>query len=125
MGNAIRLEQVFINLLTNARDAMADALHKIITITCWVEKQEVVLEFEDTGHGIPPGLEERIFDPFFTTKDVGSGTGLGLSITYGIITDHGGTISVTNRPGAGAAFHIRLPLAKPNSETKAPAEDAG
>lgn len=125
MGNAIRLEQVFINLLTNARDAMADSPQKIITIACWVEKQEVILEFGDTGHGIPHGLEERIFDPFFTTKEVGSGTGLGLSITYGIITDHGGTISVTNRPGAGAVFHIRLPLAKPNSQTKAGMEEAG
>jgi C4-dicarboxylate-specific signal transduction histidine kinase len=125
MGNGIRLEQVFINLLTNARDAMADSAKKVITITCWIEKQEVLLEFEDTGHGIPQGLEERIFDPFFTTKEVGSGTGLGLSITYGIITDHGGTISVMNRPGAGAAFHIRLPLAKPQSQNKAQAEDAG
>jgi C4-dicarboxylate-specific signal transduction histidine kinase len=125
IGNAIRLEQVFINLLTNARDAVADSARKVIIISCWVEKQEVVLEFEDTGHGIPPGLEERIFDPFFTTKEVGSGTGLGLSITYGIITDQGGTISVTNRPGAGAAFHIRLPLAKPNTPTKAAVEEAG
>jgi C4-dicarboxylate-specific signal transduction histidine kinase len=125
IGNAIRLEQVFINLLTNARDAVADSARKGISISCWVEKPEVVLEFEDTGHGIPPGLEERIFDPFFTTKEVGSGTGLGLSITYGIITDQGGTISVTNRPGAGAAFHIRLPLAKPNTPAKAVLEDAG
>jgi C4-dicarboxylate-specific signal transduction histidine kinase len=125
VGNAIRLEQVFINLLTNARDAVADAASKMITISCWVEKQEVVLEFEDSGHGIPAGLEERIFDPFFTTKEVGSGTGLGLSITYGIITDHGGTISVMNRPGAGAVFHIRLPLTKPNSQTKVVSEDAG
>jgi C4-dicarboxylate-specific signal transduction histidine kinase len=125
IGNAIRLEQVFINLLTNARDAVADSARKVIGISCWVEKQEVVLEFEDTGHGIPAGFEERIFDPFFTTKEVGSGTGLGLSITYGIITDHGGTISVANRAGAGAVFHIRLPLAKPNHPTKSAGEDAG
>lgn len=125
IGNGIRLEQVFINLLTNARDAVAESVRKIITISCWVEKNEVLIKFEDTGHGIPPGLEERIFDPFFTTKEVGSGTGLGLSITYGIITDHGGTISVMNRPGAGAVFDIRLPLAKPNNPSKAASEDAG
>lgn len=124
IGNAIRLEQVFINMLTNARDAVTESDRKAIRISCGVEKQEAVLRFEDTGTGIPLGLEERIFDPFFTTKEVGSGTGLGLSITYGIITDHGGTISVTSRPGAGAAFQIRLPLAKPNSPTKVAVEEA-
>ena len=124
IGNSIRLEQVFINLLTNARDAVGESERKVISISCRAEKQEIVLLFQDTGSGIPPGLEERIFDPFFTTKEVGSGTGLGLSITYGIITDHGGTISVTSRPGAGAAFHIRLPLAKPQSATKTAVENA-
>jgi C4-dicarboxylate-specific signal transduction histidine kinase len=118
IGNAIRLEQVFINLLTNARDAVAGSDRKSISISCYVqtdergEKGQVVLEFRDTGAGIPSGLEERIFDPFFTTKPVGAGTGLGLSITYGIISDHGGTISVVRPPDGGAAFLIRLPLAK-------------
>jgi C4-dicarboxylate-specific signal transduction histidine kinase len=114
VGNAIRLEQVFINLLTNARDAVMEAERREISIACSVEEEKAVLLFEDTGSGIPPGLEERIFDPFFTTKQVGSGTGLGLSITYGIITDHGGTVAVANRPGAGATFCIRLPLAGGN-----------
>jgi C4-dicarboxylate-specific signal transduction histidine kinase len=112
IGNAIRLEQVFINLLTNARDAVAESNRKRISISCGVEQDEVVLLFQDTGIGIPAGLEERIFDPFFTTKQVGSGTGLGLSITYGIITDHGGTISVASSAGGGAAFNIHLPLAQ-------------
>ncbi|MEQ8785313.1 MAG: ATP-binding protein [Pirellulaceae bacterium] len=118
IGNAIRLEQVFINLLTNARDAVADAPRKCISIVCRNEEETVGLEFQDTGCGIPPGLEERIFDPFFTTKQVGSGTGLGLSITYGIITDHQGSISVMKPPGVGAGFLIRLPLAKPESKWK-------
>lgn len=123
IGNAIRLEQVFINLLTNARDAVAESERKVISISCKVERDKAVLMFKDTGAGIPAGLEERIFDPFFTTKQVGSGTGLGLSITYGIITDHGGTISVASDPGAGATFLIRLPLAASGAVAKKTAED--
>src|SRR6266581_2781870 len=94
IGNAIQMEQVFINLLTNARDALSNVLRKEITITCTLETESVTLRFCDTGPGIPPELEQRIFDPFFTTKEVGAGTGLGLSITYGIIKDHQGTIVV-------------------------------
>lgn len=112
-GNAIQLEQAFINLLANARDALAEASRRLITITCRVEQDAVVLSFADSGTGIPEGLEQRIFDPFFTTKGVGAGTGLGLSITYGIIKEHQGTITVENHPGEGATFWIRLPLGKP------------
>jgi C4-dicarboxylate-specific signal transduction histidine kinase len=111
LGNPIQLEQVFINLLTNARDALADAKRKSIAIECTVDGQIVAIMFRDTGHGIPEGLDQRIFDPFFTTKEVGTGTGLGLSITYGIIKEHGGSISVESRPGEGASFRIELPLA--------------
>src|SRR6059036_1483348 len=75
--------------------------------------REIEVAVTDTGPGIPPGLERRIFDPFFTTKEVGKGTGLGLSITYGIVKEHGGTISVVSRPGEGATFLIHLPLASP------------
>src|SRR5438094_462086 len=110
LGNPIQLEQVFINLLTNARDAMADSPRKAIRISISVGSADAEVVFSDTGHGIPPGLEQRIFDPFFTTKDVGKGTGLGLSITYGIIKEHGGTISVVSPPGDGATFLIVLPL---------------
>ena len=108
-GNAIQLEQVFLNLLTNARDAMVNATEKIITIVCSQEADGVEISFGDTGPGIPVGLEQRVFDPFFTTKEVGAGTGLGLSITYGIIKEHQGTITVENRPDAGAFFFIQLP----------------
>jgi C4-dicarboxylate-specific signal transduction histidine kinase len=110
IGNAIQMEQVFINLLTNARDAMTGVIHKVITITCTVQADVVNISFRDTGPGIPVGLEQRIFDPFFTTKEVGTGTGLGLSITYGIIKEHEGSIVVENRPSEGALFLIQLPL---------------
>jgi len=112
VANAIQLEQVFLNLLTNARDAVADSPTKTIWIRGRVQGETLKLVFEDSGPGIPPGVEQRVFDPFFTTKEVGAGTGLGLSITYGIIRDHGGSITVSNRPGEGAAFEIELPAAR-------------
>ncbi len=112
-GSPIQLEQVFINLLTNARDAVTDSAERRIEITSAVRDGWVEIIVADTGPGIPPGLEQRIFDPFFTTKGVGKGTGLGLSITYGILKDHEGSIAVlreAQRPGA--SFLIRLPLAR-------------
>ena len=112
IGNAIQLEQVFINLLTNARDALTSVTNKIVTITCTVRDEMAEIMFSDTGPGIPAGLEPRIFDPFFTTKEVGMGTGLGLSITYGIIKDHQGTIALDSHPGEGATFLIQLPLTR-------------
>jgi C4-dicarboxylate-specific signal transduction histidine kinase len=121
LGNWIQLEQVFINLLTNARDAVAASPRKIIGILGSVRSESVEVTFSDTGHGIPPQFERRIFDPFFTTKEVGKGTGLGLSITYGIIRDHGGTISVVSRTGEGATFLIRLPRASATREETSPA----
>ncbi len=112
VGNPIQLEQVFINLLTNARDAVAESPRKAIRISGSLGPEGVEIAFADTGHGIRPGIERRVFDPFFTTKEVGKGTGLGLSITYGIVKEHGGTISVVSRPGEGATFLIHLPLAR-------------
>jgi C4-dicarboxylate-specific signal transduction histidine kinase len=113
IANAIQLEQVFINLLTNARDALLESTRPLrqITISCRVHDKLVKIIFSDNGPGIASELEKRIFDPFFTTKDVGSGTGLGLSITYGIIQEHQGSIELENRPGEGAKFVIQLPLA--------------
>lgn len=109
-ASPIQLEQVFVNLLTNARDALDDSPRKVIHIRSRVDGAAVTITFGDTGPGIPPELEQRIFDPFFTTKEVGKGTGLGLSIAYGIIKDHEGIISVTTPPGEGATFTIVLPL---------------
>jgi C4-dicarboxylate-specific signal transduction histidine kinase len=111
-GNEIQLEQVFVNLLTNARDALAELEHRQVWITCELRPPVAVLTFADNGPGVPADLEQRIFDPFFTTKEVGAGTGLGLSITYGIVSEHGGTIEVGERDGGGAEFTIELPLAE-------------
>ena len=110
-ANPIQLEQVFINLLANARDALENARTKRIRIETTREDDRIRVKVSDTGLGIPPEIEARVFDPFFTTKEVGSGTGLGLSITYSIVKEHGGEISVSSRPGRGATFEIDLPAA--------------
>jgi C4-dicarboxylate-specific signal transduction histidine kinase len=112
-GNAIQLEQVFVNLLTNARDALSEVETKRISIACERRPPIGVVRFADSGPGVPDDLEPRIFDPFFTTKEVGAGTGLGLSITYGIVSEHGGTIELGQGPEGGAQFTITLPLAEP------------
>jgi C4-dicarboxylate-specific signal transduction histidine kinase len=117
LGNPIQLEQVFINLLTNARDALAEAPERKIRIASRLEEGDIQIVLADSGAGIPEGIQSRIFDPFFTTKEVGAGTGLGLSITYSIVKEHGGEITLA--PSArGAQFEIVLPLAK-----EAPAQE--
>ena len=110
-ANPIQLEQVFINLLTNARDALVDSKRKTIRIASSRDGEKIRIAFSDTGPGIPLELQQRIFDPFFTTKEVGTGTGLGLSITYSILKEYGGEISVDSRPGKGAMFLVELPYA--------------
>jgi C4-dicarboxylate-specific signal transduction histidine kinase len=112
VANPIQLEQVFINLLTNARDALTDSKRKTIRIASSRDEERIRIAFSDTGPGIPPELQQRIFDPFFTTKEVGTGTGLGLSITYSILKEYGGDISVESRPGKGATFMVELPFAE-------------
>ena len=109
VGNSIQLEQVFLNLLTNARDALVDMPRKEIIITCTLQADIVEIRVRDTGPGISTEFEQRIFDPFFTTKEVGAGTGLGLSITYSIIQEHQGNILLENHEGGGALFLIQLP----------------
>lgn len=103
-----QMKQVFLNLIMNARDAMHDGGE--IIISGRIENDRVVLEFADKGPGIKEEHLSRIFEPFYTTKENGAGTGLGLSVCYGIIQNHGGTISVKNREGEGAVFTIELPI---------------
>jgi C4-dicarboxylate-specific signal transduction histidine kinase len=111
LANPIQLEQVFINLLTNARDTLADAKQRRIRIASSRDEERIMIAFSDTGPGIPREIQQRIFDPFFTTKEVGTGTGLGLSITYSILKEYGGDISVISESGRGATFLIELPFA--------------
>jgi C4-dicarboxylate-specific signal transduction histidine kinase len=121
IANPIQLEQVFINLLTNARDALETADTKKIRIATRRGGDRICISVSDTGPGIPPEVAARIFDPFFTTKEVGAGTGLGLSITYSIVKEHGGDIWVSSLAEGGATFEIRLPIREhpPNEETLA------
>ncbi|MBW2187747.1 MAG: PAS domain S-box protein [Deltaproteobacteria bacterium] len=113
-----RLEQVFINLLINARDAVEgrwenrgrrDERNRIFIRTDHREDR-VTVSVRDTGTGIPDKIKDKIFEPFFTTKEVGKGTGLGLSISYGIVRECGGTIGVTSREGEGAEFILEFPV---------------
>lgn len=108
-GSASKLQQVFMNLILNARDAMSGGGR--LTITTRLVDTSLVVDFRDTGVGIAPENIARIYDPFFTTKEVGQGTGLGLALSYGIIQEHGGRIFVESRPGEGAHFTIKLPTA--------------
>lgn len=115
MAVANRLEQVFINLLINARDAIEDRNEtdphapRTITLRSGTEGNDVFVEIIDSGTGIPRPVLARIFEPFFTTKKVGKGTGLGLSISYGLVKDFGGAIHASNAEGGGARFQVRLP----------------
>jgi two-component system, NtrC family, sensor kinase len=109
-GNAGKLQQVFLNLFLNARDAMTGG--GTLEVRTWSEGAGVKAEVLDTGHGIAPEHIHRIYDPFFTTKAARKGTGLGLSVTYGIIQEHGGSIEVSNRRTGGASFRLELPVAK-------------
>ncbi|MBF0486327.1 MAG: GAF domain-containing protein [Candidatus Omnitrophica bacterium] len=102
------MNQVFVNLLINACQAIEDK--GTITIRTYLKDPDVVVEVEDTGCGMGPEVLGRLFEPFFTTKPVGKGTGLGLSVVYGIIKRHKGEISVKSQPGEGSTFTIRLPF---------------
>ncbi len=129
-GNPGKLQQVFLNLFLNARDAMEAG--GVLTVRTSnggagdVRVGDIRVDVSDTGHGIPEAALGRIYDPFFTTKAGKKGTGLGLSVTYGIVHEHGGSIEVFSRPGGGTRFHLEFPgrppaAAAPSSEAALPA----
>ncbi len=115
MADAHQLQQVFLNLITNAEQAMEqkEGHHHRLTVRTRRSGDAIRIEVEDTGAGIPANLIERIFNPFFTTKPTGSGTGLGLSISLGIVREHEGKIWAENSPQAGARFVIEVPVTEP------------
>jgi signal transduction histidine kinase len=121
-GNSSKLQQVFLNLFLNARDAMGagGSLH----IRTWSESGLVHVEVRDTGQGIPAEHLQRIYDPFFTTKGAKKGTGLGLSITYGIVQEHKGTIEVDSTLGKGTSFRLDFPAAVDVETAVAPLKQA-
>ena len=106
-GSANKLQQVFLNLFLNARDAMPSG--GILEVRTSAHNGSVEIEVVDTGAGIPREHIHRIFDPFFTTKANGRGTGLGLSVSYGIIKEHAGKVDVRSAPGKGTSFHVEFP----------------
>lgn len=113
LADGAQIQQALLNLLVNAEQAIRQAKEsgQIWIRTRRVSADRIALEVADDGPGIPPEVVLRIFDPFFTTKPAGVGTGLGLSILYGIVHQHGGEVSVENRPGGGAVFTVELPSA--------------
>jgi PAS domain S-box-containing protein len=133
MADSHQMEQVLLNLATNARDAMPDG-GSLDIVTDRVKLDEAAVKaldaeapgphalvsFTDTGHGMDGKTRESVFEPFFTTKEVGRGTGLGLSIVYGIVKQHGGAVNVRSRPGKGAAFGIYLPIVEPEIKSAGP-----
>jgi two-component system NtrC family sensor kinase len=109
-GNANRLQQVFLNLFLNARDAMPSGGR--LTVVSSRSNSHVEVHVTDTGHGIRPDHVNRVFDPFFTTKIPGQGTGLGLAVTYGIIREHGGKVELESHPGRGTSFRLEFPTSR-------------
>ena len=109
-GSANRLQQVFLNLFLNARDAMPSG--GMLEVRSAVHNGSVEVEVVDTGNGITREHIHKIFDPFFTTKTSGRGTGLGLSVSYGIIKEHAGKIDVRSTPGRGTSFHVEFPAVR-------------
>jgi two-component system NtrC family sensor kinase len=111
-----QMQQVFMNLIINAAEAMGGMGRLTVATRFDAERRVIQASFRDTGHGISEENMARIFDPFFTTKEIGHGTGLGLAISFGIVKEHGGTITVESEEGAGTTFTIELPLLASNGE---------
>ena len=125
LGDRNQLEQVFLNLIANARDAMdARGGAKRLTIRAFVEEHgawpTVIADVNDTGGGIPASVIDKVFDPFFSTKEVGKGTGLGLSICYGIVQAHSGRITARSKEGEGSTFRVSIPAMGQSGEARTP-----
>ncbi len=118
LGNSGKLQQIFTNLLLNARDSIPDG-GRITISTATAAGDALVIEVADTGMGIAPENVAKIYDPFYTTKGVGRGTGLGLAVSYGIVQEHSGQISVDSTPGRGTTFRITLPTANGRARLQA------
>jgi two-component system, NtrC family, C4-dicarboxylate transport sensor histidine kinase DctB len=108
--NPVRLEQVLVNLLSNAIDAMRDCERRVLGVALDRQDGEAIIAISDTGNGIAPDHMKSLFDPFFTTKEIGEGLGLGLSISYGIVREFGGDILVESVASEGATFKVIIPL---------------
>ena len=108
--NPNELNQVFLNLIINAKHATEGRERPKIAVSSSAEQSEIIIKISDNGHGMTKEVQKEIFVPFFTTKPVGEGTGMGLAIAYGIIKDHGGEISVSSIEGKGTTFTIKLPI---------------
>jgi two-component system NtrC family sensor kinase len=121
-GNSVKLQQVFTNLILNARDAILDG-GRITLFTASTDAETIVIEISDTGIGIAPENVAKIYDPFYTTKGVGRGTGLGLAVSYGIVQEHSGHIAVESTPGKGTTFRITLPTVHARTHLQAAASD--
>jgi len=123
--NPNQIQQVLVNIYTNAVKAMPRGGTLSVMAENGADHRHVIIAVSDTGVGIPAEILPRIFDPFFTTNEVGSGTGLGLSVSYGIVTRHGGNISVTSERGRGSTFTITLPKGTEGSEDESKSQDTG
>lgn len=120
-----QINQVFLNLMSNAAQAIPDDRQGILTLRTFRKGSDLVcIEIQDNGAGIPAKVLPKIFDPFFTTKEIGKGTGMGLSISYKIIAEHGGTISVDTEEGIGTVFSIELPVNLPEYTSGTVQEDS-
>ncbi|MDW9612524.1 two-component sensor histidine kinase [Sinorhizobium meliloti] len=111
LAGSVRLQQVLVNVISNAADAVEGLDDRKLSVRAWREGGRAVLTVRDRGAGVAPAVAQRIFDPFYTTKGVGRGLGLGLSISYNIIKDFGGSLTVSNHSEGGAVFRIELALA--------------
>ena len=109
-GDMYQLQQVFLNIINNARYSMRNRKVPRLSIATQVQEASLHISFTDNGAGIPEHIVHRIFEPFFTTKEEASNAGLGLSISYGIIKEHNGTIAVESQEGVGSTFTIVLPI---------------